>query len=278
MSTFTAAAVQMEPTVGDLEGNVEAILNLGQEAANNGAQLIVYPELATSGYSFESEDEARASALAYGGSATINTLINFCKNAEVTLVAGYAEREGENLYNSAIIITPDGNTGNYRKNHLWNLENTYFEPGNIGHPVFETPLGTIGLMVCYDCWFPETARSLVLQGADLICVPTNWVPIPGQPDNERAMATVLCQATAHVNGIYIVGANRVGTERGQNFLGQSIITDYSGWHLAGPASPTNPEILYAEIDLQAARDSRQWNDYNHPVKNRRVETYDIDRG
>ena len=95
------------------------------------------------------------------------------------------------LYNSSVVIGPQGHLGTFRKVHLWNEENLYFEPGDVGYPVFKTPLGRIGTFICYDCWFPESFRLCALQGADIVCVPTNWVPIPGQDPKREAMANIL---------------------------------------------------------------------------------------
>nr|TYD00716.1 hydratase [Arthrobacter echini] len=263
----------MEPRIGEVESNVTELLRLGEEAVAHGAKLLVFPELCSSGYVFQSKEEVAACAEDLSDSRTISTWAAFCRANNVWMVAGYPENSGGTYFNSSVLIGPEGVIGNYRKNHLWNNENKYFEPGDCNHPVFRTELGTIGMMVCYDGWFPEAVRSFAVQGADVLCVPTNWVPIPGQAPGEKAMATILCQASAHVNGLYIVAADRVGTERGQEFIGQSVITGYTGWHLAGPASPVHQEILYAEIKPGEARDSRQWNEFNDPLLNRRVETY-----
>ena len=152
------------------------------------------------------------------------------------------------LYNSAVLIEPKTAPRVYRKLHLWDQENRYFEPGNVGIPVFTTRPAKIAMLICYDCWFPEAIRSCALQGADIVCIPTNWVPIPGQVPDKQAMANVLVQAAAHSNSIYIAAADRIGIERGQKFIGQSLIVSYTGWPVAGPAgkparhssSPTCP--------------------------------------
>ena len=159
------------------------------------------------------------------------------------LVAGICERAGAGLYNSAVVIGPDGFIGTFRKVHLWNEEKLYFEPGDLGFPVFHTPIGRIGVAICYDGWFPETYRLCALQGADIVCVPTNWVPIPGQAEGRQAMANILAMAAAHSNSMFIACADRVGTERGQPFEGQSLIVSYTGWPVAGPASRDSEEIF-----------------------------------
>jgi predicted amidohydrolase len=172
-----------------------------------------------------------------------------------------------------VLIGPHGYIGSFRKVHLWNEENLYFEPGNVGFPVFKTPIGRIGMFICYDCWFPESFRLCALQGADIVCVPTNWVPIPGQDPKREAMANILCMAAAHSNSIFIAAADRIGTERGQDFIGQSLIVSYTGWPIAGPASYDREEIICAEANLADARRKRNWNEYNQVLRDRRGDVY-----
>ena len=110
------------------------------------------------------------------------------------------------LYNSSVVIGPQGHLGTFRKVHLWNEENLFFEPGNLGMPVFRTPIGRIASNICYDSWFPESFRLAALQGADIVCVPTNWVPMPNQPEDQLAMANILCMAGAHSNSVFVAAA------------------------------------------------------------------------
>jgi len=157
---------------------------------------------------------------------------------------------------------------------LWAAENLFFEPGDLGFPVFKTPIGRIGVAICYDGWFPETFRLQALQGADIVCVPTNWVPIPGQEAGRPAMANILHQAAAHSNSLFIACADRVGTERGQLFEGQSVIVNCTGWLVAGPASRDRQEIIYGRVDLADARRKRNWNAFNQVLRDRRTDVYD----
>lgn len=268
------ACIQMEPRVGQKAANVAKSLELIATAARKGAKLVVLPELANSGYVFESREEAFALAEQVPGGPTTQAWSKAAEEFGLTIVAGIAERDGTKLYNSAAIIGPEGYIGTFRKVHLWNEENLFFEPGNLGFPVFATPIGRIGAMICYDGWFPEGHRLLALQGADLICIPTNWVPIPGQDPKREAMANILCMAAAHSNSVFIAAADRVGTERGQPFLGESLIVSYTGWPVAGPASRTDEEIIYAEVNLSDARRKRNWNEYNQVLRDRRKDVYD----
>ena len=268
------ACIQMEPKVGQKQANVDKSLAFIERAADQGARLIVLPELANSGYVFESREEAFELAEAIPDGPTARAWAKAAKQRGLTIVAGIAEREGSVLFNSAAILGPDGHIGTFRKVHLWNEENLFFEPGNLGFPVFATPIGRIGAMICYDGWFPEGHRLLALQGADLICIPTNWVPIPGQDPRREAMANILCMAAAHSNSVFIAAADRVGTERGQPFLGESLIVSYTGWPVAGPASSTDEEIIFADVNLSDARRKRNWNDYNQVLRDRRQDVYD----
>jgi predicted amidohydrolase len=268
------ACIQMEPRIGEKAANVAAGLELIEQAAQRGAALVVLPELSSTGYCFASREEAFSLAEPVPDGPTCEAWAEAALRLDITLVAGIAERASDVLYNAAAIVGPAGHIGTFRKMHLWNRENLFFEPGNLGFPVFTTPLGRIGVAICYDIWFPETFRLQALKGADIVCVPTNWVPIPGQEPGREAMATVLAMAAAHSNSVFVACADRIGTERGQPFEGQSVIVGCSGWPVAGPASRDRAEIVLAEIDLGAARRARNWNEFNQVLRDRRTDVYD----
>jgi N-carbamoylputrescine amidase len=268
------ACIQMQPELGQLDANRRRSIHLCEQAVRAGAELLVLPELCNSGYNFRTVQEARQVSEQIPTGPTSSAWASFCQDNGVHLVAGIAERDGDRLFNSSVVIGPGGHLGTFRKVHLWNRENLFFTPGDLGFPVFETPIGRIATFICYDGWFPEAYRTCALRGADLICVPTNWVPIPGQAEGSPAMATVLVQANAHSNSVYVAAADRVGIERDQPFIGQSVIVSYTGWPIARPASPDEEEILYADLDLAAARAARNWNDFNDPLNDRRPHLYD----
>ncbi len=267
------ACIQMEPRVGEKARNVARSLEFIEQAAGEGAKLIVLPELANSGYVFETREEAFALAEEIPAGETVEAWEETAARLGVWIVAGIAEREGAKLYNSSVLVGPEGYVGTFRKAHLWNAEALFFEPGDLGFPVFATPLGRIGMCICYDGWFPESYRLMALQGADIVCVPTNWVPIPGQDPKREAMANILCMAAAHSNSIFIAAADRVGTERGQPFNGQSLIVSYTGWPIGGPAGATEETIVYADLNLSDARRKRNWNEYNQVLRDRRTDLY-----
>lgn len=267
------ACAQLKPTIGDVHVNVEDASDAIADAAREGASLVVLPELATTGYVFESREEALALGEKVPQGPASARFLSLARDLNIYVVIGMTERDGERLFNTSAVFGPTEFVGRFRKVHLWDRENLVFEPGDLGFPVFDTPIGRIATFVCYDGWFPESYRACVLAGADLVCIPTNWVPIPGQDPTAPAMATYLCMASAHVNGVVVAAADRVGVERGQEFIGQSVIVNYTGWPLAGPASREKTEMLFADVDVEAARRARTWNSFNNPVRDRRPESY-----
>lgn len=273
-AAVVVASIQMEPRIGETAANVAHSLLMIEEAAGQGANLIVLPELCNTGYVFRSRKEARALAEPVPEGPSATAWLEIAARLGLHIVAGITERDGENLYNAAVIIGPDGLIGRYRKVHLWADEALYFTPGNLGFPVFDTALGRIGCHICYDCWFPESFRLAAIQGAEIICVPTNWVPIPGQDPTREAMANIIVMGAAHSNSVFVAAANRIGTERGQAFIGQSLIVSYTGWPVAGPATRDNEEILIARINLTDARRKRNWNAFNQVLRDRRTDVYD----
>lgn len=267
------SCIQMEPVVGDLEDNRRRSIDLVERAAEAGATLIVLPELCSSGYVFETREEATALAEEVPAGPYCGALAHVAAKRDVYVVAGVSERRDQALFNSAVLVGPEGYIGSYRKVHLWNEENLFYEPGDLGFPVFRTAFGRLGMLICYDCWFPEAWRLCALQGADIVCVPTNWVPIPGQDESREAMANVLCMAAAHANSMFVAAADRVGNERGQPFIGQSLIVSYAGWPIGGPASHDGEEIVTADVNLADARRKRNWNEYNQVLRDRRTDIY-----
>jgi predicted amidohydrolase len=273
-STLRVACLQMEPRIGDTAHNLKRSLEMIGDAASAGARLVVLPELCNTGYVFETREEAFRLAEEIPGGRTTEAWSQAAARHRLTLVAGITERDGSVLYNSAAVIGPGGLLGRYRKNHLWAAENLFFEPGDLGVPVFTTPIGRIACAICYDIWFPEIFRLAALQGADILCVPTNWVPMPEQPGTLPVMANILAMGGAHSNSMFVAAADRIGLERGQPFLGNSLICSYTGWPIAGPASADREEMLIAELNLADARRRRNWNDFNQVLRDRRTDVYD----
>ncbi|MGH7643143.1 MAG: nitrilase-related carbon-nitrogen hydrolase [Candidatus Dormibacteria bacterium] len=274
-SLLKVAACQYAPRLGDREGNADRGARWIARAADAGAELIVLPELASSGYAFASETEAAAAAEERTG-LCLTRWGESCHRLGVFVAAGFCEQGPSGRYNSAALIGPDGLIGVYQKAHLFYDEQSYFEPGDSGFPVFELPFGKVGMLVCYDLWFPEAARVLALAGADVICVPTNWVAnFRRRVADERGwiMGNYASVAVATQNQVFVVAADRIGTEREVEFIGGSCIVGPEGWLLAGPAARTDEALLLADLDLRQATARRQRTPRNHGFSDRRPALY-----
>jgi len=202
MKTLRVAALQTGPEFGNLSHNLHDAIGLIPSACD----LAVLPELFATGYQFRDRDEVRHYAEDLSGrndGPVTRRLTEVARASGTTLVAGLAECAGDRLFNSAVLIRPDGTRGVYRKIHLFMDEKNLFDPGDLGFPVFEACGTTVGLMVCFDWMFPEAARSLALGGARLIAHPSNLV-LPGCP---AAMVT-----RSQENRVVSVTSNRVGRE------------------------------------------------------------------
>jgi predicted amidohydrolase len=269
------AAIQTVPVMNDVAGNLARQATLVAAAAADGADLIVLPECSTTGWVFESRDEARAVAedLDQADGPALTAWTAWARDLGVHLVAGLVERVGDDLYNASVLVGPDGVIGRYRKTHIWGLEHDIYLPGDLGFPVYDTPLGRIGLLICYDIWFPECIRLEALQGADVVAVSANWVPVPTQHPGVPVIANQLCMTAAHTNLAYVVAASRGGIERGQPFIGSSIVVDHSGAPLAGPADTDGEAIVAARIAPIASRALRRGNPFNQPLRDRRLDLY-----
>lgn len=270
------ACLQTDPMLGEVADNVKRQQELIDEAVSSDAHLVVLPECSTTGYCFDSQAEAAAVAEDVGArqGPAITMWSRACADHGIHIVGGLIERDGTVLYNTAVLVGPGGLIGKYRKTHLWGVDLDLYAPGDLGFPVFETPLGRVAMVICYDGWFPECARLEAVQGADVICIPANWVPVPTQDNSVPAMATMLCMTAAHTNLVYVAAASRVGVERGQTFIGRSIIVDHSGAPLAGPASGDREQIIHTRIAPIASRVERRSNPFNQPLRDRRTDLYD----
>jgi predicted amidohydrolase len=272
-SVVTIACCQIEPTVGEKEENVSKTLRFAGEAAGLGANVILLPELANTGYMFDTREEAFSLAEVVPGGETTGKWEEFARDRSVYLAAGIAEREGHRLYNTSVLFGPDGYIGSYRKLHLWNREKMFFEPGDLGLPIFHTPMGRLAMIVCYDMWFPELIRIHALQGADFILNLTNWVA-GAEEEKDSRVTEAVCVAQAHMSSVFMAAADRIGVERGQPFLGRSMIVSPTGEILAGPASFDKEEIVTAECNLMEARTGKRKTRLNHLVLDRRTDVYD----
>ena len=276
-SMVKLAAVQMEPQLGCKKENVAKSVRMINEAADQGANLITLPELCNTGYMFNSRQEVYDCAEPVPGGYTCGEWEKVARERGVYIVAGITElaEDGVRCYNSAVLIGPDGYIGKHRKLHLWCDDKIFFEPGDLGYQVFETPIGRIGMLICFDMWYFENFRIMALKGADVVCCPTNWVDIP--PAELRTMGTHLAMVNANCNNIFVVAADRIGTERGCKFPGRSLIVGPDGWFRAGLASDNQEEVLVAEVNLMEAR-RLNWNAMNVIFRDRRTDLYDAALG
>lgn len=240
------AAVQMDVRIGDVPANLAAVRQRAREAAAAGAELIVFPECALTGYCFDSREEALPHAQPIPGPAT-SELAGLSAELGAHLVVGLLESDGPRLFNAAVLIGPRGVIGSYRKVHLPFLGiDRFVDYGDRPFAVHEAGGVRLGMNICYDASFPEAARALTLCGAELVVLPTNWPPA-GQ-----GVARFVLNARAMENGVYVAAANRVGEERGFSFIGLSRICDPNGYTLA-TSSGAEELILYAEVDPAKAR-------------------------
>ena len=240
------AGVQMDVALGNVSANLEKMAAYLRQTSKAGAALTVFPECAATGYCFDRLSEVRKIAQPVPGPST-EALTRACKANNSYCVFGTLESEGEDVFNAAVLLGPDGVIGTYRKVHLPFLGVDMFTtPGNRPFAVHIAGELRVGMNICYDASFPEAARSLALLGADVIVLPTNW------PPGSECTAACCINARALENGVFYLAVNRVGTERGFTFIGQSRACDPVGNTIA-MALGTNEEILYAEVDVARAR-------------------------
>ena len=244
------AAVQTNPKLMSPGENLEGIINAAREAEANRAKLIVFPECALTGYIFHSREEALPYAETIPGPST-EKLSSLCKELQVYAIFGLLEKEGDKLFNVAAFIGPEGLIGKYRKNHLPFMGiDRFVDRGDKPFEVYQTPIGNVGIEICYDIMFPENSRVMVLKGADILAVPTNFPQGRGEMITEHVVTT-----RAIENRVYVVTANRIGNERGNGFSGMSKIVSGS-WDTLALASLDKEEIIYAEVDLDVVRRKR----------------------
>lgn len=254
---------QFAPKFGEVETNLSKIVSALRNAE---ADIIVLPELAFTGYFFQDRSELASLAEDPAKSPTVSSLIALCRDRDFFLVTGFAEKSDDKIFNSALLVGSDGVLHTYRKLHLFNTEKEYFDPGDTPIETIELCGAKIGIMVCFDWIFPEVARVLALQGADLLCHPSNLVLTYCQ----QAMLTRCLE-----NSVFAVTANRFGSDirpRGTlTFTGQSQMAAPDG-ELVYRAKPGEEELYIAEIDVRKARD--KWmTQRNELLEDRRPEYY-----
>jgi predicted amidohydrolase len=262
--TVHIGVVQNSPTFGRVKANLDHVTDLVSSVE---ADLFVLPELFATGYQFTSRREAERLSERVPDGTTTKRLAALAKQRSCAIVAGVAEQKGRSLFNSAVVVGPKGFIGSYRKAHLFYEETLWFTPGNTGFRVFQAAGVTIGVMICFDWFFPESMRTLALAGADVVCHPSNLV-LPHAPN---AMITRCLE-----NRVFAVTADRVGAEeRGDKerltFIGSSQIVSPQGEVLVR-ASTDREEVRVVGVDPKEAR-RKTINRYNHLFTDRRADLY-----
>lgn len=257
------AVVQTRPRLGRTEENLRRALAL---AGRVRADVYVLPELAFSGYNFSSRGQVRALAHPVRDAVVLPAVHAFCRSRKAFLAYGFPESSGRKLLNSAALVGPRGLLGVYRKTHLFGREKLFFSAGDTGFRVWKLPFGTVGLMVCFDWYFPESARTLALLGAQLVLHPSNLV-LPHCP---AAMVTRCLE-----NRVFAATANRVGTEPGGDrpltYIGTSQVVSPRG-EILSRMGRRGEGVKVVSVDLRAARD-KKINRYNDLFSDRRTLMY-----
>jgi predicted amidohydrolase len=273
---LVVAAIQMSSSLGDPDGNRERGIGWLRRAAEEGAELAVLPELSVCGYAPGTRDDALRVAEPVPG-PSVEAWAEVARDAGMIVVGGLAEREGDRCYNAAVAVSLDGSVTVYRKAHLFERERKVFDPGDTGFPVIDAPFGKLGVLICYDLRFPEALRTLVVRGAQVVAVPTAWVTLSGRrrDDHGVSMQAYCAQALASMNRVFMVCAAMVGRFRDTRFLGNSLVTDVTGWPLAGPADEKSERLVLATVDPTLAL-SKAITPENDLLADRRPELYETE--
>ncbi|MEE9285718.1 MAG: nitrilase-related carbon-nitrogen hydrolase [Dehalococcoidia bacterium] len=264
--TVRIAAAQMGPADQDKGVMVERMLALLSRAGEAGVHVLCFPELALTPY-FPAQlyEDIRPFFEDEFPPAVAEPLLRLARELAVAIILPYAERDEDRYYNSAAILGPQGEVlGKYRKMHLpgWVepkpegfncLEKRYFTPGDLGFPVFDTPRARIGVQICYDRRFPESARGLALNGAQIIFTPY-VTPVPVKRPSEINPSELCLRASAHSNNCFVVGAGKAGVENGTRMIGNSIVVEPRTGNVVARASTDGDELVWAEVDLAQLKD------------------------
>lgn len=275
--TVTVAAIQC-PLGDSREDNVLRVLGHIEAAADQGAQVILPPELFEGPYFCRHErDEFFSWARPLEGNPTIQRVQELAARRGVVVPVSFFERAGPAYYNSLVVVDADGtNLGLYRKSHIPDgpgyEEKFYFRPGDTGFRTFDTRFGRIGVGICWDQWFPETARAMMLLGAELLLYPTaigSEPHDPGLDTKDPWQRAMIGHAVSNV--VPVVAANRIGEEEGQRFYGASFIANHRGDKVEELTGQTEG-VIVATFDLDVLAATRaSWGFF----RDRRPELYGV---
>ena len=275
-NTVSIGLVQIGGEPFQVEENRELCYRSADAAFEQGADIVILPEMIIHGY--DSDWRALSEIAEPVDGPTVKQWQSLASEANGYVVGGFCERDGEALYNTAVAVGPDGIILHYRKTHLFAEEKVVFRNGDLGFPVAHTRFGTIGLCVCYDLRFIEVVRLLTLKGADLICVPTAWLP---GFDQERWDKDGMCPQgrgavlQANLNQVYIACASQAGRHGNLEFLGSSILVDPYGKLQSGPLPGSTDKITVTEVDIGAAKRAQVRGELIAPRADRRTDLYGI---
>ena len=272
----TIGLAQMGSPPGDAGANRSATAEAAKLLFDQGAQLIVLPELAVPWYTVDPDEVARQAEPLWG--PTVDAWTAIAADHSGHIVGGLCERDGDAFYNTAVVVDQTGVIGHYRKLHLFAEEKASFTPGDRGLPVVETPVGRLGLCICYDLRFVEVVRVLALSGAELICVPTAWIT---GFDTARWDADGLstqaqgAKLQAKLSQVFIACASQVGAFPGFDFLGSSVVVDSFGEVVAGPLPGTEDELHVVTVDLDDVKRAEARGTLIRPRDDRRTDVYGL---
>ncbi len=256
---------QFNPDFGQKERNLEKVNSVLREVRD---ALLVLPEFFSTGYQFIDMREVEEFSEEIPNGPTTSALIEIAKTNNLYIVGGLPEKSDRGYYNSAVMVGPEGLIGVYRKTHLFFEEKLFFKPGDTGFHVWQTEVGKVGVMICFDWFFPESARVLALKGAEIIAHPSNLV-LPWCP---QAML-VRCLE----NRVYGITCNRIGVEERKTpplrYIGQSQIVSPEG-SLLYRASEEDEELYLMDLDPSSAKD-KNLNPYNNVFDDRRPSYYGV---
>jgi N-carbamoylputrescine amidase len=279
MSRLGVGLAQLECVPLDVAENTARTTAALRSAAAAGADLVVLPELVATGYVLDREALwARAESTAEPG-PVLSAWAAEARALGITVVGGFAERDGDRLFNAVAVVRPDGTiAGTYRKLHLFGRERDVFAPGDLGLPVFEVGGLRLGVVVCYDLRFPEAVRILALRDVDLVAVPTAWVAgfdkAAAAPSPTASIGQVdgaLVQG--NLNSVFLACADQVGVAEPFTFLGRSLVVDPYGRAAVGPLDPAIEDLVVVEIDTDDVRRARHRGPGISPLEDRRTDVY-----
>jgi predicted amidohydrolase len=269
MRTTKLAAAQLGPATDDKEATVARMMVLAQQAADEGVNVLLFPELALTPFFAAGLDGDFDKWFDDLPSPLIQGLLDIARKAEMVLVLPYAERAGSYYYNSSLVIDADGQLlGKYRKVHIpgyfpsdvhpsatGSYERLYFRPSDDGFPVFPTRYGVVGVQICYDRMFPEGSRILALKGAEIVAFPNNYSTY-GKGSRVGVMNHSVV-ARSYENGFFSILANKAGIEGLRENTGRSMISSPLGGEVLAEASESDEELITAECDLDDVTNARR---------------------